>query len=239
MDLEVLYHEGPCLVINKPGGLLTQAPPGVDSAEVRAKAYFRAREGKEEGNLYLGVPHRLDRPVSGALVLARHARAANRLSEQFSERRVGKIYWAIVAGQVSAAEGTWRDHVRKIPEEPRAEVCSADLADAREAVLHYRVLGELEGGTWLEVQLETGRMHQVRVQGASRGHAIWGDELYGSQVSFGPAAADPRERWIALHARQLRFKHPMTKAAVEVVAPLPGCWPGLPEPAASENLPSS
>lgn len=225
--LEVLYHEGPCLVINKPGGLLTQAPPGVDSAEVRAKEYFRAREGKEEGNLYLGVPHRLDRPVSGALVLARHARAAHRLSEQFSERRVEKIYWALVAGRVFPPIGTWQDFVRKIPEQPKAEVCSADLPDAREAVLHFRTLGEIDGATWLAIQLETGRMHQIRVQAASRGFPVLGDELYGSTIPFGPRTEDPRARAIALHGRSLKFKHPMTRAQVEVTAPLPAYWPAL------------
>jgi 23S rRNA pseudouridine1911/1915/1917 synthase len=93
----LLYESGPCYVVNKPSGLLTQAPPGIDSLEARMKELLKAREQKE-GNVYLGVPHRLDRPVSGAMVLARHARAARRLSEQFEARTVHKKFWACVSG---------------------------------------------------------------------------------------------------------------------------------------------
>src|SRR5687768_18255386 len=94
-ELEILYDSGPCLVVNKPPGVLTQAPAGIDSLEVRVKAYYREREQKE-GNIYLGLPHRLDRPVSGAIVFARHVRAAQRLSSQFENRTVTKVYWAVV-----------------------------------------------------------------------------------------------------------------------------------------------
>ena len=101
MELEILYDNGPCLVVNKPAGVLTQAPAGIDSMEVRVKAFYREREEKE-GNIYLGLPHRLDRPVSGAIVFARHVRAAQRLSSQFENRTVTKVYWAVVEGDVRA-----------------------------------------------------------------------------------------------------------------------------------------
>src|SRR3712207_7196614 len=101
--LDVLYDSGPCLVINKPSGILTQAPAGIDSLEVQVKAFYREREGKE-GNIYLGLPHRLDRPVSGAIVFARHARAAQRLAAQFENRTVTKVYWAAVEGHVEPDE---------------------------------------------------------------------------------------------------------------------------------------
>ncbi len=96
---EILLHSGPCIVAWKPPGLLTQAPPGIDSLEARVKDWLRGTEQKS-GNIYLGVPHRLDRPVSGALVFARHVRAAQRLSRQFEARTVRKIYWACVSGVV-------------------------------------------------------------------------------------------------------------------------------------------
>src|SRR5829696_10534619 len=98
--LEILYYNGPCLVINKPPGVLTQAPAGIDSLEVRVKGFYRQREQKE-GNIYLFLPHRLDRPVSGAIVFARHVRAAQRLSTQFENRTVTKAYWAFVEGVIS------------------------------------------------------------------------------------------------------------------------------------------
>jgi 23S rRNA pseudouridine1911/1915/1917 synthase len=220
---EILYEEGPCLAVAKPAGLLTQAPPGIDSLEARIKSYLKRRDAKA-GKVYLGVPHRLDRPATGALVFARHVRAARRLAEQFEARTVRKLYWAVVTGGVSPDAGTWRDHVRKVPDEPRAETVAADHPDAREAVLHYRVLGRGATWTWLEIELETGRMHQVRVQSASRGCPILGDASYGSTLEFGVPFDDVRLRAIALHARRLEFRHPMTHAEVSVEAPLPDDW---------------
>ncbi|MFV1965435.1 MAG: RluA family pseudouridine synthase [Pirellulaceae bacterium] len=220
---EILYEEGPCLVVCKPGGVLTQAPPGIDSLEVRIKKFLKERDEKP-GNVYLGVPHRLDRPVSGAIVVARHARAARRISEQFEGRIVEKTYWACVEGRVAEDEGTWTDTIRKIPAMARAETVAKGHPEGRVAVLHYRVQRRDELGCWLSLALVTGRTHQIRVQAASRGHPVWGDEWYGSRIPFGPQTEDVRERWIALHARRLRFRHPMTRAPVTVTAPLTVHW---------------
>jgi 23S rRNA pseudouridine1911/1915/1917 synthase len=162
--------------------------------------------------------------VSGVIVFARHVRAARRISEQFEGRLVRKIYWACVTGQVSPPEGTWRDWLIKVYGQPRAEVVAEDHPHARPAVLHYRTLGQTPHGSWLEIELETGRTHQVRVQSASRGHPVLGDALYGSQVAFGEQFEDERLRSIALHARQLEFRHPMTQEPVTLVAPLPDTW---------------
>ncbi|MBX3415764.1 MAG: RNA pseudouridine synthase [Pirellulales bacterium] len=224
--IEILYEAGPCLAVAKPAGLLTQAPPGIDSLETRIKAFYKHRESKQ-GKVYLGVPHRLDRPASGAMVFARHVRAARRLSEQFEARTVRKTYWALVGGVGLPERDTWRDFVRKIPDQPRAEVVAADHADAREAVLHYRVLGASAAWSWLEIELETGRMHQVRLQAASRGWPVLGDALYGSPLPFGVQHTDERLRAIALHARSLAFCHPMTHADVSVTAPLSTDWTTL------------
>jgi 23S rRNA pseudouridine1911/1915/1917 synthase len=219
----LLYEEGPCLVVNKPPGVLTQAPPGIDSLEVRIKAFLRQRD-ERSGNFYLGVPHRLDRPASGAMVFARHSRATRRLSEQFERREVRKVYWACVSGRVEPAEGTWEDHLRKIPEQARAEVVPPDHPEARVAVLHYRTLAFFPWGTWLEIELETGRTHQIRIQAVSRGYPVLGDAHYGSSVAFGLAYEDERLQAIALHARSLTFRHPMTREIVTATAPLPDAW---------------
>lgn len=220
---EILYEEGPCLVVNKPAGVLTQAPPGIDSLELRIKRFLIERENKP-GKAYLGVPHRLDRPVSGALVVAKHVRAARRLSEQFEGRMVGKTYWAVVEGEVDSDHGKWTDRVRKVPNEARSELVGEEVKDARRAALSYRVRMRFEGKTWLEVTLETGRYHQIRVQTSSHGHPVVGDQLYGATLPFGPHVDDPRDRMIALHARDLSFRHPMTKEDVFVTAPLPAPW---------------
>jgi RluA family pseudouridine synthase len=225
-NLEILYEEGPCLAVNKPAGVLTQAPSGIDSLEFRIKDFLKARDHKP-GNVYLGVPHRLDRPASGAMVFAKHVRAARRLAEQFESRVVRKIYWACVSGRLDEAEGTWEDFVRKVPDEPRAEIVPPDHPDGRKAILRYRTLAVASWGSWLEVELETGRMHQIRIQAASRGHALLGDAMYGSEAAFGQPHEDWRLRAIALHARTLEFRHPMTHEPVAVTAPVSADWLAL------------
>lgn len=226
---QLLYEDGPCLVVFKPAGLLTQAPPGIDNLELRVKRFLQQREGKTH-NLYLAVVHRLDRPVSGALVMARHVRAAQRLAAQFEERTVRKHYWAIVEGHLAAGQdaGTWVDWLRKVPGEARSEVVAESHPEGQQAILHYRVRdrGWHAGRaySWLEIELETGRTHQIRLQAAHHGHPLWGDELYGSRSGFGPATDDTRARWIALHARFLEFRHPMQQQTVSITAPLTAVW---------------
>jgi 23S rRNA pseudouridine1911/1915/1917 synthase len=222
--LDILYDSGPCLVVNKPPGVLTQAPAGIDSMEVRVKAFYREREQKE-GNIYLGLPHRLDRPVSGALVFARHVRAAQRLSAQFENRTVTKVYWAVVEGDVQPDEDTWTDHLHKRHGMAQSIIVPSDDTRGKLAVMRYRVLARIENvGTWLEVELETGRTHQIRVQAASRGHPVVGDAQYGAKLPFGEQFEDERLRAIALHARQLGFNHPMTNELVDIIAPTPNAW---------------
>lgn len=226
-SLSILYEEGPCLAINKPGGLLTQAPRGIDSLEFRVKEYLMQTEGRGE-NGYLGVPHRLDRPVSGVILFGKHSRATRRLSEQFENRQIDKTYWAVVEGSVETDRGTWVDYVRKIPNKALAEIVPPINPDAREAILHYTVLDRFEFRSRpfsrLEIKLETGRMHQIRLQASVHGHPILGDATYGSTIPFGDHFEDERRREIALHSRSIAFLHPMSKEAVELTAPLPELW---------------
>jgi 23S rRNA pseudouridine1911/1915/1917 synthase len=220
---EILYEDSDFLAVAKPAGLLTQAPLGIDSLEVRVKRLLNERVSGP-GEVYLGVPHRLDRPVSGSIVFAKSVAAARRMSRQFEARRVEKTYWALVEGNVQPDEATWTDHLKKIEGEPRVVVTDATDKSGRAAVLHYRIIRNLAERTLLEIKLETGRTHQIRVQCASRGHPLLGDELYGSRDRFGPWSDDERERLIALHARSLRFwQHPLRRY-IEVVAPLPAYW---------------
>jgi 23S rRNA pseudouridine1911/1915/1917 synthase len=222
--LQILYEDGPCLVVCKPPGLPTQAPPGIDSLEVRIKAFLKDRD-KPACDVYLGLPHRLDRPASGAILFATRRRAAHKLSQQFERRTVKKLYWVCVQGRLDPAEGTWQDHVRKVYGRPQAEVVPAAHPDAKLAVLNYRTLTSADWGSWLEVQLETGRTHQIRIQAASRGHPVLGDFQYGAKTPFGPQHDDERLLAIALHARMLEFEHPKTKQRVAVTAPTPEFWP--------------
>lgn len=216
-----------CYVINKPGGLLTQGPPGIDSLELRIKSFVKRRDEKP-GKVYLGVPHRLDRPASGVMLFAKNVRAAKRIALQFQQRTVSKTYWAVVDGEVTDEEGIWEDSMRKLPDRAKSEVCEPDHPDAQTARLGYRVVGVEDGKSWLEIQLETGRTHQIRLQASHRGHPIIGDELYDSFAAFGPETLDTRKRWIALHARKIGFEHPMTREQLEFTAKLSSHWDQLP-----------
>jgi len=220
---EILREDGPLLAVNKPAGLLTQAPSGIDSLEHRVKDFLTVRDQKP-GRCYLGVPHRLDRPVSGVLLFAKHVRAARRLSEQFASRTVEKTYWTAVSGQPKESADTWVDFMKKVRHQPLAVIAKPMDPEAREAILHYRVLQRFDWGAWLEVQLETGRMHQIRLQAASRGFPILGDLQYGSNVSFGEQHNDTRWNGIALHARSITFLHPMTREPLTLEAALPTAW---------------
>ena len=172
-DLVILFEDNHCLVVAKPAALLTQGvPPGIPTLEAMAKSYLAAKYHKS-GNVYLGIPHRLDRPVSGGVVFARNTKAARRLAEQFHDRSVHKVYWALVepdaGGDLPPEEGVWEDWLLKIKEESRTEVVTADTPGARRAVLRFRRLEVRSDGALLEIEPETGRMHQIRVQTATRG----------------------------------------------------------------------
>jgi 23S rRNA pseudouridine1911/1915/1917 synthase len=233
-ELDVLYHSGAVWVLNKPAGLLTQGPPGIDSLELRLRRSIQWAEGKT-GNIYLGVPHRLDRPVSGAITMVRNVRAAQRISLQIQQRTVVKKYWAVVSGELGEESGIWVDFMRKIPDEARSELVPADHPEAKQAVLSYRVLGRWDLLHWLEIELQTGRTHQIRLQAASRRLPIVGDSLYQSRLSFGIPTTDLRKQAIALHARRLIFQHPMVPETVDVTAPLNSDWDQFPEIMAKQS----
>jgi 23S rRNA pseudouridine1911/1915/1917 synthase len=224
--LSVLFEDNHCLAVAKPAPLLTQAPPGVPSLEAMVKAYIQERYHRI-GNIYLGVPHRLDRPVSGVVLFARTTKAARRLSEQFQHRTVKKTYWAAVEGMVQPTDGSWEDWLRKVEDEARAERAEPHSAAAQLSVTHYRCLASQGGGTLLELRPETGRMHQIRVQASLRGWPVRGDTLYGARLPFGPPAELPRDRTIALHARALTFLHPIRYESITIEAPLPDAWRDL------------
>jgi 23S rRNA pseudouridine1911/1915/1917 synthase len=224
-SFEILYEDQGVLAVNKPAGLATQAPSQFDSLEKRIRQFLTDQSGDE--GCYLGVPHRLDRPVSGVILFTTKRRAAFKLSRQFERRTIEKQYWAIVEGSVDPAEGTWRDQLWKVYGQPRAVVVDADHPEGQGAVLHYRTLATLDAGTLLQIQLETGRTHQIRVQSSSRGHAVLGDTMYGATTTFGPEVGEDRDRAIALHARSIAFQHPTTHERVMLEAPLPGFWPSI------------
>jgi 23S rRNA pseudouridine1911/1915/1917 synthase len=222
--LRILLEDNHCIAVNKPSGLPTQsASESIPSLEAAVKAYLRDSRGKS-GRVYLGIPHRLDRPASGVVLFARQTKSAQRLAEQFQKRQVHKIYWAVVEGRVETEQGTWEDWVRKIPGAGRAELSAPGDSGAKLARLSYQRKSYLGDLTFLEIELETGRMHQIRLQAASRGWPILGDVRYGAQHPFGEP--DQPDRGIALHARSLTFLHPIRYEPVTVTAEVPRIWTG-------------
>src|SRR5262245_34219861 len=216
--LEILCEDGPVLAVNKPAGLLTLgAKPGVPTLERQVKQYLKEKYHKP-GNVYLGIPHRLDRPVSGVVVFARNSKCAARLAEQFRERQVRKVYWALVERPPDPPEGELVDWLMKAPDEARVEIVSPDTPGAREASLRYRILphhsefripnselphlhfgGENTKRTLLEIEPLTGRTHQIRVQLAGHGWPVVGDAQYGAATRLvEPPPPDPRDAPIAL-----------------------------------------
>jgi 23S rRNA pseudouridine1911/1915/1917 synthase len=230
LALQILFEDNHVLAVAKPAPLLTQSArvgdaAAVPSLEALVREHLRVRYDKS-GNIYLGIPHRLDRPVSGVIVFARTSKAARRLAEQFRERQVTKEYWAAVEASATSPSGVWEHWLRKVPDHSRAEVAEPASAGARLARTRYRVLTAKGNRTLLELLPETGRMHQLRLQCALAGLPVLGDLLYGSKATFGPDAELARDRVVALHARRLTVLHPISYEPLILTAPLPEYWRG-------------
>ena len=207
---DVLYLDNHLLVVHKPAGLLAQADHTGDPDLVsEAKAFLKQRFDKP-GNVFVGLVHRLDRPVSGVMVLARTSKAASRLSEQFREREPDKRYLAAVEGRL-IGEGEQEDFLLKDGQRGVVTRVKATKPGAKRARLRWKALNVDGKKTLVEVQLLTGRAHQVRVQLAGLGHPIVGDRKYGSALAFDPPGLAPGARAIALHAARLAFEHPVRR----------------------------
>jgi 23S rRNA pseudouridine1911/1915/1917 synthase len=216
--LPVLYEDNHLLVVNKPSGLISMgAASGTETAVTLAAAYLKERYHKP-GNVFVGVVSRLDRLVSGVLVLARTSKAASRLSEQFREQTTEKRYLAWVEGTLDAPE--WlelRDWLRKDEAGQRMQIVRAGARGAQEAALRVRTVAGQPKRTLVAIDLLSGRKHQIRLQLAAHGHAILGDQKYGAQAGF-PCG-------IGLHCEQLSLEHPTRRERMTFTAPVPDYWP--------------
>jgi 23S rRNA pseudouridine1911/1915/1917 synthase len=216
--LDILYEDNHCLAINKPAGALSTHYQGTEETLDRAVKTYLKEKHRKPGNVFLGIVHRLDRPVSGVLLFARTSKAAARLSEQFREGTIEKVYWAVVEGEVPAAAGSLEDWLRKDQDTGHVEVVEPRTPQARQSLLHFTRKAIYEDLTWLEVRPQTGRTHQLRVQLAHSGHPIFGDARYGSIHTF--------HQVIALHARALTFLHPVRYEPITLTADVPKHWRG-------------
>ncbi|MDE6046066.1 MAG: RNA pseudouridine synthase [Alistipes sp.] len=211
---DILYEDNHLLVVNKHGGDLVQPDPSGESAlEDQIKAFLKARDGKP-GDVFLGVVHRIDRPVSGAVLFAKTSKALVRLNEMIREGRIRKLYWALTENRPDAERGELRHYILRDGRTNRSKAYDAPRPEAKEGRLNYRVIGAGTHYTLLEVELLTGRHHQIRAQLSKIGCPIRGDLKYGARRSL-PGGG------ISLHSRSVAFDHPVRHEPVEVTAPVP------------------
>jgi 23S rRNA pseudouridine1911/1915/1917 synthase len=215
-SLVVLYEDNHLLGVFKPGGVLVQGDRTGDVTLIDlAKQYIKEKYNKP-GNVFLGLVHRLDRPVSGVVLYARTSKAASRLTKEFADRRVEKIYFAVVFGEPLEPEGDLVSYIERV--HLKARIAEPASERAKEAVLSYRVLARKSGLSLIELRPRTGRHHQVRLQLAEIGHPIVGDVKYGAPDMLA-------DKTIALHAGVLVVKHPTRDLTVRLAAPPPRVHP--------------
>lgn len=212
-ESDILYEDNHLLVVNKPAGVLSMGDDTGDSTIVEMAAKYLKRKYNKPGNVFVGVVHRLDRPVSGVLILARTSKAASRLSEQFRKGAVKKTYTAIVEGICKRPEATLTDYLLKDQRTNTVTVVSEHQSGGKKAILSYVVQHHGKNVTTLSVFPETGRSHQIRVQLANCGHPIVGDTRYGSRAKTGGR--------IYLHATSLQVEHPTLKTPLQFDSQLP------------------
>lgn len=211
---DILYEDNHLLVVNKHCGDLVQPDPlGAEALEGWLKDYLRRRDDKP-GAVFLGVVHRIDRPVSGAVLFAKTSKALARLNEMIREGRIEKRYWAITEHTPDPEAGELRHYILRDAATNRSRACDAPRAGAREARLRYETLARSDRYTLVGVELLTGRHHQIRAQLAKIGCPIRGDLKYGARRS------NP-DGGISLHSRGIAFEHPVRHERIEAVAPVP------------------
>ncbi len=211
---DVLYEDNHLIVVNKKAGQIVQGDKTGDvPLSELVKAFLKTKYAKP-GNVFCGVVHRLDRPVSGVVVFAKTSKALSRMNALFRERATQKIYWAVVRGKPEIAEKELHHYLVKNERVNKSFVTHPGTPGALECRLCYKLLKSVERYSLLEVLPLTGRHHQIRVQLAANGTPIVGDVKYGDRRAN-------EDQSICLHARKLIFMHPIAKAPMEVMAPLP------------------
>lgn len=221
--LEILYEDNHIIAVNKRASEIVQADKTGDTTLAdEVKAYIKEKYNKP-GDVFLGVPHRLDRPVSGVVIFARTSKALTRLNQMFVDKTIKKTYWAITQNRPPQVEEELHHYMSKNEEKNRALVSISPRTGYKEAILIYRLLSSTQNLNLLEVELKTGRHHQIRAQLSRIGCPIRGDLKYGAKRSN-------EDGGINLHARSIEFVHPVSKEPIKIIAPLPddNAWKAFP-----------
>lgn len=220
--MEILYEDNHIIIVNKAPGEIVQGDKTGDKPLVEMlKDFVRERDHKP-GNVFMGVVHRLDRPVSGVVVFAKTSKALSRLNAMFASGDVHKTYWAITRNKPAEPEALLTHWIRSVERNNKSYASETPVKDAKEARLAYRLIASSERYHLLEVRLMTGRKHQIRVQLSSIGCPVKGDLKYGDKRSNPDGS-------ISLHARRISFVHPVSGKEIDVTAPVPqdNLWQAL------------
>lgn len=210
----ILYEDNHLIAVNKAAGDLVQGDKTGDEPLVeKVKSYIKKKYNKP-GAVFLGVIHRLDRPTSGVVLFARTSKALARMNLQFKERKIDKTYWAIVPPGIDPPTATLSHWLKRNTKMNKSFAHDRELKESKKAILHYKILTQLDRYSVLEIKLETGRHHQIRSQLSQVGFPIKGDLKYGAKRSNPDGSID-------LHARSLVIDHPTTKERIEILAPSP------------------
>lgn len=214
MQLEVLYEDNHLIAVNKPAGLAAQGDSTGDVHLLDVVSDYLAHKYNKPGKAFVGLIHRLDRPVSGVVLLARTSKALSRMNEQFRSKSTIKTYRALVTKEPPTTQDTLVHYLGKDSKTHRALTYLKPKAGAKEAILNYQYLQQTAQGFLLEINLETGRFHQIRAQLAKTGMPILGDVKYGAGTPL-------PDRSIGLHAHSLAFAHPITGESIHIKAGYP------------------
>ena len=220
--MTVVYEDNHIIVVNKTASEIVQADKTGDTPLSETVKQYLKEKYQKPGNVFLGVTHRLDRPVSGLVVFAKTSKALTRLNEMFRTSEVKKTYWAVVKNAPKESEGELVHFLVRNEKQNKSYAYDKEVPKSKKAILDYRLIGRSENYYLLEVDLKTGRHHQIRCQLAKMGCPIKGDLKYGSPRSNPDGS-------ICLHARRIRFVHPVSKELIELEAPLPegNLWKGF------------
>lgn len=220
--MTVIYEDNHIIVVNKTSSEIVQGDKTGDTPlSETVKQYLKEKYNKP-GNVFIGVPHRLDRPVSGLVVLAKTGKALARLNEMFRNGEVKKTYWAIVKECPKETEGELVHYLVRNEKQNKSYAYDKEVKNSKKAILHYKLIGHSQNYYLVEVDLKTGRHHQIRCQLAKMGCPIKGDLKYGSPRSNPDGS-------ICLHARSVEFVHPVSKKQIALTAPVPegNLWNGF------------
>jgi len=213
-NLNILFEDNHLIIINKKVGDIIQGDKTGDKPLSDIVKEYIAETYAKPGKVFLGVVHRLDRPTTGAVIFAKTSKALERMNKMLREKEIEKTYWALVEGKPDKKTDTLQHYLRKNPKNNKSTAYSKETNDSKKAILHYEVLLSLDRYSLLEVNLETGRHHQIRCQLSVNGQSIKGDLKYGSKRSN-------KNGGIHLHAKKIKFVHPVKKEEITVLAPLP------------------